>query len=409
MIFYIAWLLLRWSWKMSLRLVTLIYNFLLTHYPTYKRQLAKLNEMFRTALKALKAMIHKIKININNLWIKLKNFIMKLIKSTGSTEKPEQKINSSFLIGVFGSTAAAIFITRHNSTGPVKTFLQITVFLILLGLYQILIFFQKMYSLSKWTTEAARFTKILVQAFWVLEFGTYVLFTYLMSTRPQLTSYGFAHFVEVTTSQLTPLILLNESLLLSLTLFPLLLLKLVKKFVPKEVILLLFGLTFHYTFKTFYAELTQLLILSTWVEIQQINLLSENITSLNTAQSINLTNTKPLLEHLTTLEVIENTHESYTSLFYSLVLISLKVFHSVFILMILLVVILQYIKTSELSFSLVSILVLNAIFLYAFSIASAAPTLIDELSLYSSQITAPYEGVNRGPSLDFVTKNATNS
>ena len=230
-----------------------------------------------------------------------------------------------------------------------------------------------------------------------------------MSTRPQLTSYGFAHFVEVTTSQITPIILLNESLLLSLTLLPLLLLKLVKKFIPKEAILLLFGLTFHYTFKTFYAELTQLLILSTWVEIQQINLLSDTITSLNTAQSINLTNTKPFLESLNTLEVVENTHESYTSLFYSLVLISLKVFHSVFILIILLVVILQYIKTSELSFSLVSILVLNAIFLYAFSIASAAPTLIEELSLYSSQITAPYEGVNRGPSLDFVAKNATNA
>lgn len=69
-----------------------------------------------------------------------------------------------------------------------------------------------MYEHAKWTTEAARFSRIIIQAFWALELGTYAVFSFLLVIRPTSPRYGVYHMAEVTHASFTPINLLAEGL-----------------------------------------------------------------------------------------------------------------------------------------------------------------------------------------------------
>ncbi len=75
---------------------------------------------------------------------------------------------------------------------------------------------------------------------------------------------------------------------------------------------------------------------------------------------------------------MEVLHEQKTKVFYTIILTSLKTAHSYLACTILLIVAIQYVKTSDMSYHLASVLSLNAIFLCVFDILSYLPDVLEE-------------------------------
>ena len=145
MICYMITIVAKWLLGQSWPLLTKLLTYLKTKLPTLVKRINKLTEWLNEQLKKFKATIDAIKRILVRLYVKIKNLISYLIALFNPTKKYSPKTNTSLIIGLVGSATVATFLTRNSSTGPTKIFLQLTILLIFLGLYQILVFFQKMY------------------------------------------------------------------------------------------------------------------------------------------------------------------------------------------------------------------------------------------------------------------------
>ena len=88
---------------------------------------------------------------------------------------------------------------------------------------------------------------------------------------------------------------------------------------------------------------------------------------------------------------VEVLHEQKTKIFYSIILTSLKALHSVFVLALLLIVAIQYVRTSDMSYHIVSVLVLNSMFLCVFGLLAHLPEVIQEVSVFETLSSASYD------------------
>lgn len=105
---------------------------------------------------------------------------------------------------------------------------------------------------------------------------------------------------------------------------------------------------------------------------------------------------------------VEILHEQKTKVFYTIILTSLKTLHSGFVYVILLLVSIQYVRTDDMSYHLVSVLSLNAMFLGAFGVLSHIPEVLEEASLFASSSAFSYEGTQASLNLRQTAQLAVN-
>lgn len=80
---------------------------------------------------------------------------------------------------------------------------QVIVLPILYMLYQTYVFFGRMYRVSKWTSESARFVRTVTVSFWAMELALFAIFTYLSTFKSLMPRYGFNHAEVVLSGQIT--------------------------------------------------------------------------------------------------------------------------------------------------------------------------------------------------------------
>ena len=247
--------------KVFTTLTTKVVRFVSEKMPQIYNILKTIFLYIRNLLKRLRDEIKDLYINLKNTikvtFRKIAGLLFRKKKSRPTNASRQTRSNYTPAIIAAVVSVATTTLTLKGNYGVITPLIQLTLILVLVGLYQIFIFFKKMYETSKWTTEAARFTRILVQAFWILEIGTYAVFTYLVSIRPELNFYGFGNATAAAVSRLQALELLGIAASMVAVFLPIVIASQAKKKGNRAKVLILLTVAITVTSNTFYQEVCE--------------------------------------------------------------------------------------------------------------------------------------------------------
>ena len=213
-----------------------------------------------------------------------------------------------------------------------------------------------------------------------------------MSIRPELNLYGFGNATALAVTGLEALELVYVIGSFITILIPLVIVKYQKKKALKEIVLVLLSISVFTTGKTFQTELLDLQLTYTWLQESKLEL----VVSSSEEYQISPTNllvsehetASPLAASLQTAEIL---HEQKTKVFYTIILTSLKALHSAFVSALLIIISIQYVKTTEMSYHLTSVIILNAMFMCIFGLLSHLPSILEELIMFKSTSSSIYD------------------
>lgn len=217
-----------------------------------------------------------------------------------------------------------------------------------------------------------------------------------MSIRPELNVYGFGNAAALAVSRLEALELAQGMGTCVIVFTPLIVIKYKKKQAYVELVLVLLGLSVYTTGQIFQTELLDLQLAYGWLDESKL-LVAISATEDRSIAPERLNRgpgeTPTYLE--AALQIAETLNEQKTKVFYSLILTSLKALHSGFVCTLLIIASIQYVRTNDLSYHLLSILTLNALFMCVFGLLSRLPSILEELTVFSSASSSMYDGTTQ--------------
>lgn len=268
-----------------------------------------------------------------------------------------------------------LFFTAKSVGYRVST--HTTVMAILYILYQTYVFFVRMYRVSKWTSEIARFMRTLLSSFWAMELTVFAAFTYLLTFRSLMPRYGFNHAEAVVAESLTTSTAADEfssSALLILLLLSMPILKKVKK--PQVLTAALTHATII-MFSTFVMEYTATLAAFTWLRDSQVMVANATRIDNWATQLTGTALSAKLTDGCAVLTSAETMHEADTSIFYNIIMVALKFTHTTLVLLGFLAALAAQLRAGKVSWELLASLSVNALFLTAFSGLAYIPGMLE--------------------------------